>query len=257
MAVPKVIHLCWFGQAKMSDRIQSCVRSIYSLEKHGYQVRLWDESNYDVHASACVQRAYEQKRWSLVSNYARLDILEKHGGIYLDTDVEVTQPFDELLHNEFFLGFMWDCTLGTAVLGSVPSHKIVRDILARYNNEPASFKSPNNDTFTEYFLEHVPGFRLNGQAQMLNGISVGNKYMFEHPALFKRGNYAVHHFEQSWKPNSPAKTQVKALVIKLFSLWLYRKYVCWKSLRISPFYSAYLAARTNRRAQLDCSDHHT
>ncbi len=69
--------------------------------------------------------AYAARKWSLVSNYARLDILSEFGGVYLDTDIEVLRDFDDLLENEFFIGFMWDSTLGTAVIGSSPRHKIV------------------------------------------------------------------------------------------------------------------------------------
>jgi hypothetical protein len=248
MSIPKLIHICWFGGGNMTPQIERCMRSIYALERYGYRVHLWDESNYDVQASPRVHDAYRAKRWSLVSNYVRLDVLKRHGGIYVDTDIEVVRPFDELLEYDFFLGFMWDCTLGTAVLGSVPGHSIVTDILTNYDEIATSFKSPNNDTFTEYFLSAVPGFKLNGCEQALPNVFVADKYVFEQPSLFKRKNYTIHHFEQSWKPNSTAKVYVKAAVIKLCSLWLYRKYVCWRSLRISPYYEIFRRVKA-REAQ--------
>lgn len=223
------------------------MRSIYGLERHGYRIRLWDEASYDVQSSARVCEAYKTKRWSLVSNYVRLDVLQKHGGVYLDTDIEVVRPFDELLAYDFFLGFMWDCTLGTAVLGSVPNHPVLTDILRMYNEVPSQFKSPNNDTFTDYFLSSVPGFTLNGREQELSKIFVADKYVFEQPSLFKRKNYSIHHFEQSWKANSTAKTYVKSAVISLGSLWLYRKYVCWRSLLISPYYEIFRKVRAQER----------
>jgi hypothetical protein len=223
----------------MSATVQSCLRSIHTLNNHGYEVRLWNESNYDVTASPLVHEHHQHRRWALVSDYARLDLLHKYGGIYLDTDVEVVKPFDELLNSDFFIGFMWDCTLGTAVLGSVPGHWIVADLLEQYDRDPATLKPPNNNTFTEYFLKRVPGFALNGKAQNVKGVAILGKYAFEQPSFLSRLNYTIHHFEQSWHTSSQTKARVKALVIKLFSLWLYRKYVCWRSLRISPFYEAF------------------
>jgi len=232
----------------MTPQIERCMRSIYALERYGYRVQLWDESNYDVQASPRVHDAYKARRWSLVSNYVRLDVLKRHGGIYLDTDIEVVRPFDELLEHDFFLGFMWDCTLGTAVLGSVPGHSVVSDILKNYDEIATSFKSPNNDTFTEYFLSSVPGFTLNGREQSVGNIFVADKYTFEQPSLWKRKNYTIHHFEQSWKLNSTAKVYIKAAVIKVGSLWLYRKYVCWRSLRISPYYEIFRRVKAREEA---------
>lgn len=238
--IPRIIHLCWFGKGKMTRQIEACLDSIHKLSAHGYRVEIWDESRYDVTRSPIVAEAYAKRRWSLVSNYVRLDVLREHGGIYLDTDIEVVRPFDDLLQHQLFLGFMWDCNLGTAVIGAAPEHPVVRGILDVYDNVPGSFKSPNNDTFTEYFLEHVPGFKLTGKEQALGeGVHVYDKYAFEHPSFLTRQNYTIHHFEQSWKHGSKAKAYAKAAVIQFGSLWLYRKYICHKSLKISPFYDVY------------------
>ncbi len=50
-------------------------------------------------------RAEEPKKWSYVSDFARLDIVYQYGGIYLDTDVELIKPLDSLLTNTAYMGF--------------------------------------------------------------------------------------------------------------------------------------------------------
>lgn len=240
MTIPRIVHLCWFGKGKKSRKVERCLETTRRLGALGYELRLWDESTYDVHASPLVAEAYAARRWSLVSDYVRLDVLAREGGIYLDTDIEIVKPFGDLLQHQLFLGFMWDCNLGTAVIGSAPEHPVIRGLLSVYHDVPGSFRSPNNDTFTQYFLEKVPEFRLNGKEQSLpNGVHVYDKYTFEHPSFRSRQNYTIHHFEQSWRRGSTAKWLTKTALINVASLWLYRKYVCRRSLHISPFYEQY------------------
>jgi mannosyltransferase OCH1-like enzyme len=141
----------------MSPTVTRAVNSIKKLSEHGYEVFVWTEDNYDINKSPRLRKAYSDKKWSLVSNYVRLDVLKAHGGVYVDTDIEIVRPFDDLLGLDYFIGFMWDSTLGTAVIGAIPNHPYVTGILDLYDADASSFISPNNNTFTEFFLEKVPG----------------------------------------------------------------------------------------------------
>ena len=47
-----------------------------------------------------MKEAYKANAWSFVSDVARLDIVYKHGGIYLDTDIECVGKLDLLLNDE-------------------------------------------------------------------------------------------------------------------------------------------------------------
>jgi hypothetical protein len=169
--------------------------------------------------------------------------LHEFGGIYLDADVEIVKPFDDLLSYDFFLGFMWECTLGTAVIGAAPGNEIIRAILDIYDKVPGGLISPNNNTFTDYFIHHVEGFRLNGKTQRVGKGVVFDKVTFEQPSLFRRKNYSIHHFAQSWVRSSSMKRLIKSAIVGKFSLYLYRLYICEKSKRISPYYPLYQTTR--------------
>jgi hypothetical protein len=201
---------------------------------------VWNERNYDLNKSRPLKAAYENSKWSLVSNYVRLDVLKEFGGVYIDADIEVLRAFDDLLAEDFFIGFMWDCTLGTAVIGASPMNKIVCDILDTYESVEGSLVSPNNNTFTDYFLENVEGFKLTGENQSIGGVKILNKFAFEHPTLLRRSNYTIHHFYQSWVSTSKIKRNIKLVLTYSFSLWLYRRYIYTKSRRISKYYDTYL-----------------
>ena len=101
--IPKVIHYCWFGGNPLPE---SAVKCIESWEKFcpGYEIRRWDESNFDIECCAYVKQAYEAKKWAFVSDYARFKILYEHGGLYFDTDVELIRPIDDLVEKGAFMG---------------------------------------------------------------------------------------------------------------------------------------------------------
>lgn len=96
--IPKVIHYCWFGDGKMSTLHRRCIES---WEKYcpGYKIQLWSEDNSDIDNDYC-RAAIRQRKWAFVADWVRFDVLYKHGGIYLDTDLELIRPIDSLLGGE-------------------------------------------------------------------------------------------------------------------------------------------------------------
>ena len=102
--IPKKIHYCWFGGNEMPEVVIKCIKSWKEIMPD-YEIIRWDESNYDVKKCKFISDAYAEKKWAFVSDYARLDILYDHGGIYLDTDVEVLKSLNDLLDLDGFCGF--------------------------------------------------------------------------------------------------------------------------------------------------------
>ena len=102
--IPKVIHYCWFGNGEIPEKEQQCIAS-WKKWCPDYKIVRWDESNYDVNAIPYTRDAYKEKKWSFVSDYARVVIIYHHGGIYLDTDVELLKPLDDYLNDGMFCGF--------------------------------------------------------------------------------------------------------------------------------------------------------
>lgn len=50
-------------------------------------------------------RPMSKKKWAFVSDYARLKIVYEQGGIYMDVDVELIKPLDELTELDGYMGF--------------------------------------------------------------------------------------------------------------------------------------------------------
>lgn len=139
--IPPVIHYCWFGDRPIPDKY---LEYIESWKKYcpGYRLVKWDEHNYDVRKHPYLRRAYDNRKWAFVSDYARLDILYEHGGIYLDTDVELIKSLDELRRFHAFVGYestqMIDTGLG---IGAEKGHEIIKCLRDTYDTVDAGNSS--------------------------------------------------------------------------------------------------------------------
>ena len=104
--IPRVIHYCWFGRNPLDAMSQKCIDS-WKAFFPGYEIKCWNEDNFDVSQIGFMKEAYDARKWAFVSDVARLIIIYENGGIYFDTDVEVIAPFDDILSSagKGFFGF--------------------------------------------------------------------------------------------------------------------------------------------------------
>lgn len=94
--IPKTIHYCWFGGKPLPQLAIKCINS-WKKFFPDYEIKEWNEKNYDVNATPYTNYCYEHKLWAYLSDYVRLEVVEKEGGLYFDTDVEVVRFPNELL----------------------------------------------------------------------------------------------------------------------------------------------------------------
>ena len=132
--IPKVIHYCWFGHNPLPESMEQCLNS-WKKYCPDYEIKCWDESNFDVSESLFCYQAYEAKKYAFVTDYARLKIIYEEGGIYLDTDVELIRSLDTLLDNQLFFGAEGIANVATGLgFGAVPKHPVVEENLRIYTN---------------------------------------------------------------------------------------------------------------------------
>lgn len=105
--IPKVIHYCWFGRGEKPALAKKCIDS---WEKYcpDYEIIEWNEDNFDLSVNSYTKWCYENKKYAFLSDYVRLYVVYKYGGVYFDTDVELVKNIDFLLDNESFFGFETD-----------------------------------------------------------------------------------------------------------------------------------------------------
>lgn len=129
--IPKTIHYCWFGGPKP----ELVLRCIESWRKHcpDFVIKEWNEQNVDINAHEFTRRMYAEKHYAFVADLVRLLVLEREGGIYLDTDMLLVQPIDTLLFCEIFLGEEEDGIISAGALGTIPNHPYIRECLKYYD----------------------------------------------------------------------------------------------------------------------------
>ena len=205
--IPKLIHYCWFGGKPKSKLYRKCISSWHRFCPD-YDIVEWNESNFDFHQHPYLEWCYDHQKWAFLSDFARLLILKEHGGIYLDADVEVIRPLDELLEYEAFLGFENDEYVNTGIgTGAAPGHPVLDALLQPYlENKPkedGSFELvPCPGLNTKALIRC--GLKRDGTRQKVCGTDILpveylNPYDDPTGRLNKTKNtYSIHWFGKSW-----------------------------------------------------------
>lgn len=194
--IPKVIHYCWFGHNEKSEIILKCIDS-WKKMLPDYEIIEWNEDNFDVTFSPFAEAAYQAKKWAFVSDVARLKIIHDHGGIYMDTDVELLKdhPFDDYLeYDDFFIVGLNDIATGLGFGGHKGSIAI-KELLKSYDGmefDPLDMdKSINSTLNTPVFKMMFPDLRVDNTTQIIDNhafISVSEYWSF-----------ASHHYTLTWQ----------------------------------------------------------
>lgn len=144
--IPKIIHYCWFGGKPLPPLALKCIES-WRKYLPDYEIREWNEDNFDVNIIPYTSEAYAMKKYAFVSDYARFWILYKYGGIYFDTDVEVIRPMDDIIEKGNFMGCETDGGKGATAnavapglgLGVNPGLGLVKELLDYYSGKHFEF----------------------------------------------------------------------------------------------------------------------
>ena len=180
--IPHIIHLCWFGRGDYPELVKMCIDS-WKQYLPDYEIKLWNEDTFDVNSTAYTEEAYKLKKWAFVSDYVRLVALEKYGGVYMDTDVEVIKDFSELLENGDYVSSTLEGGLITAgFIACVPQHPFVKELKKQYDN--GTFL--HEDGTIEFSMNPLLFTRL---AQRMFGFSLGKVPFFKDEFTIYPMNY--------------------------------------------------------------------
>ena len=179
--IPRKIHSFWFSGDEKPDSYQRCLDTWYETLSD-YEIIEWNQNNYDCHKHPFLKKAIEVGAWAFASDYARLDVLNTYGGIYLDMDVEVFKTFDSLLCNEGILAYSNNIQVDLAVMGSKKNNPLLQEMLHLYDkcDIPAT-REEFSAFFQPSFVKPVlykKGVKMDGSLQQIEGATIFPKEFF-------------------------------------------------------------------------------
>lgn len=209
----KVIHYCWFGGKSLPKMAKKCIKS-WKKYLPDFEIKQWDESNFDVNICPFVKEAYEKKKWAFVSDYARVYALYKEGGIYFDTDMEIKKNINFLLDKDIFMGKEDSGYFATAVIGvKDKENKHIKEILDFYNK----FEHFDENRVYEYanpiIITNI--FKKYDMKVIDNNIELYDNCIYIYPRdyfcplsynyqdnQFTENTCMVHYFNGTWTPKN-------------------------------------------------------
>lgn len=209
--IPKIIHMCWLSGEVYPDDIQKCIDSWKKIMPD-YEIMLWDSNKFDSGICTYTKEAYQEKKWTYVSDYVRLYALYNYGGIYLDSDIEVLKSFDDLLNLKGFTGFEDEEHIAAWIFGSEKGNPIFKELLHDYDNRRFILENgeydltPNPLPVTKCLLQNGLDIKKSSMIQELKDITIFPMDYFcpfnpyrKSGDCFTKNTYCNHYFNGSWK----------------------------------------------------------
>jgi mannosyltransferase OCH1-like enzyme len=214
MAIPKIIHYCWLSGEPYPELVQRCMQS-WKEKLPDYEFMLWDMNRFDIHSVSWVEQACAVKKWAFAADYIRLYALYNYGGIYLDSDVEVLKPFDDLLDRPYFFGrehtpdrIENQDSIEAATFGAEKGLPFLKKVMEYYERHDFGDDDGYMDTTT---LPTILARKMKGENLEILPMDFFSPKNTRTLELQITGNtYSIHHFNGSWH----SKAQQKHVVLR-------------------------------------------
>lgn len=224
--IPKIIHYCWFGGKPLPKYAK---KNIESWEKFfpDYEIKEWNEDNFNINIIPYTRNAYEQKKYAFVSDFARYWILYHFGGLYFDTDVEVIKSFEDIIKQGPFLGIEKDRNLISVNpglgMGALKWMEFYKKMVEFYSHWDKNMEmQPFLVTKTTGFLVEQ-GFKKEDRLQKVVNISIyPNEFFnpmddFTGKTTITPHTHSIHFYAKSWINNyGPIRKYFTQLLHRLF-----------------------------------------
>lgn len=208
MAIPKIIHYLWLSPEK-TPAVEVCLKSWKNHFK-GYEIKEWNRSNFPFEDFVWTKEAVSRRKWAFVTDFFRLWVLNKYGGIYLDADVTATKNFDAFLNCDMFIGTECNDQIAAHAIGAIKGHPFIGACLDYYKDRHFILPNGSNDMrpmpniITKIFMQM---YRYKGALVTFDGMPLKFKDLVIYPDTYftintnDGNNVCYHNGLGSWRDN--------------------------------------------------------
>lgn len=165
--IPKIIHSFWFSGSPKPEAYQKCIDT-WKEKCPDYEIKEWNLTNYDGNKHPFFEKAISLNAWAYATDFARLDVMSRYGGIYMDMDVELVKSLDKLLSHSGVFPFCSDGVIELAMFMSKPGNPLVKSLFDIYDK----LEIPETkEGFNKYYQPFVVMQRM-----MEFGVSMDNSF---------------------------------------------------------------------------------
>lgn len=227
--IPKVIHYCWFGHNPLPEFAQKCIAS-WRKFLPDYEIKEWNEDNFDVNMVPYTAEAYKCKKYAFVSDFARFWILYNYGGIYFDTDVEVIRSIDDIIANGAFMGVETPVKKKNDILtvapglgiGAEPNMDFYQQLLSYYTE--LHFVDKNGNLLQTTVVQHTTsllqkaGLKPINEIQKVSGIWIYPAEYFNPINIttkhihIRKNSRTIHHYTATWVDDRKRRKRVRKMM---------------------------------------------
>ena len=217
--IPKIIHYCWFGGGDLPEKDKNNIEQ-WKKMCPDFEIKRWDESNYDVKKNNYMYQAYCNKKLGFVTDYARLDIIYEYGGFYFDTDVEIVKNLDVLVNEKCVMGFESEKQINHGHgFAAEPHNETIKSLRDTYDSlsfvkDDGSLNLIASPKYISDFMRER-GVIMNNKEQRVGDVLVlpteyfCPKNIFTGKVLKTSKTISIHHFNMSWMDDVELKKMAK------------------------------------------------
>lgn len=202
--IPKKLHYCWFGRWNKWELFEKCYasREKYCADR---EIIERNEDNIDIESHPYMKKAYENKHWAFVSDYARLLVLKDQWWVYVDTDMELIKPIDEFLKYDVFQWYEDRKYINCAIIGSVQNNDYIAEALGRYTNNMWNYTTIPK-VMTATVKKIYPQEKRDGNTKEIdNMLFLSSEYFYPYhfteefcQDCITDNTYGIHWWNKSW-----------------------------------------------------------
>lgn len=211
--IPRIIHQIWLGSALPDELLWMVATWKNFCAEHGWSYILWTDADVaSLHLYN--QDLYDEARnFGMKSDIARLEILYRFGGFYVDIDCEYVKSLQDLISYDLVIGLQPLASgflqVNNALIGSSQRHPTIQYAIATMKENWRNHHGAPQKCGPVHLTRSLYATLATNK---MNDLVLPALYFYPTTsAEVNQGSYAIHHWAKTWMPVQYRSAQFKTI----------------------------------------------